>query len=71
MRIFRTLQAVYRDTHLTQKPAVTGKNHAVPGLHRDNLASLTGQFRSRSLSQVTFTHPIAVPLALMVDESGH
>jgi hypothetical protein len=54
---------VYRDTHLAQKHTVTGKNRAIPGLHRDSFPGLTGQVQGRLLRQVTFTHYIAVPLA--------
>lgn len=53
---------MYRDTRLTLKTTVTGKNRAIPGLHRDKFPGLTGHFPGRLLSQVTFTHPIAVPL---------
>jgi hypothetical protein len=46
---------VYRDTHLALKPNVTGKNRAIPGLHRDSFPDLTGQVQGRLLRQVTFT----------------
>ena len=71
-RICRSLKHVYHDTHLAQKPTVTGKNHApvslcssghgVPGLYRDSFPDLPGQLPGRLLRQVTFTHHIAVPL---------
>jgi hypothetical protein len=34
---------------------VTGKNRAIPGLHRDSFPGLTGQVQGRLLRQVTFT----------------
>ena len=46
---------MYRDTHLTQIATVTGKNRAIPGLHRDSFPGLTGQVQGRLLRQVTFT----------------
>jgi hypothetical protein len=46
---------VYRDTQLAQKPTVTGKNRAIPVLHRDSFTGLTGQVQGRLLRQVTFT----------------
>ena len=46
---------MYRDTDLTQKPNVTCKNRAIPGLHRDSFPGLTGQIQGRLLRQVTFT----------------
>jgi len=35
--------------------AGTGKNRAIPGLHRDSFPGLTGQVQGRLLRQVTFT----------------
>jgi len=46
-------------------PPTFDAGHGITGLHRDNFPGLTGQGPGRLLSQVTFTHPIAVPLAQM------
>jgi antitoxin component YwqK of YwqJK toxin-antitoxin module len=54
---------VYRDTQLTLKPTVKGKNCAIPSLYLDYFTGLTGQVPGRYLRRVTFTHHIAVPLA--------
>jgi hypothetical protein len=48
--------------------AGTGKNRAIPGLHRDSFPGLTGQLPGRLLSKVTFTHHIAVPLVAIAVE---
>jgi hypothetical protein len=51
--------------------AGTGKNCAIPVLHRDNFPGLPGQGQSRLLRQLTFPNHIAVPLVQIAFKLSH
>jgi hypothetical protein len=50
---------------------VTGKNRAIPGLHRDNFPGLSGQRQGRLLRQVTFTKLYCRAVTVNILRSRH